>query len=69
MKFLSKEEIKQLDSTSANQQLNLLLTTYDLTCPISKLDHKIWMIADDIANQLLWLEEHIHKLSFEKDTV
>ena len=69
MKFLSKEEIKQLDSTSANQQLNLLLTTYDLTCPISKLDHKIWMIADDIANQLLWLEEHIHRLSLEQDTV
>ena len=69
MKFLTKEEIQQLDSTAANQQLNLLLTTYDLTCPISKLDHKIWMITDTITNQLLWLEEHIHKLSFEKDTV
>ena len=67
MKFLSKEEIKQLDSTSANQQLKLLHSIYDVECPISKLDHKIWMIADDIANQLLWLEEHIHRLSLEQE--
>lgn len=69
MKFLSKTEIQQLDTKAAKQQLKLLLSNYDVNSPISELDHKIWMIADDIANQLLWLEERIHKLSFEEETV
>lgn len=69
MKFLTKEEINTLDTKTAKQQLKLLASTYDLDCPVSKLDHKIWMIADDIANQLLWLEERIHKLSFEQEVV
>lgn len=69
MKFLSKDEINALDTQAAKRQLKLLESTYDLDCPVSKLDHKIWMIADDIANQLLWLEERIHKLSFDEETV
>ena len=66
MKFLTKEEINTLDTKKAKRQLKLLESTYDLDCPASQLDHKVWMIADDIANQLLWLEERIHKLSFEE---
>lgn len=69
MNFLTRDEINLLDTKQAKRQLKLLTTTYDVDCPVSKLDHKIWMIADDIANQLLWLEERIHKLSFEEEAV
>jgi len=69
MKLLNKEQIQQLNTIQAREQLQLLEQTYPLYTDIAHIDLKIWMIADDIANQLLWLEDHIHKLSIKEDTV
>ena len=56
---LTQEEISQLTQEQAQTKLDALEASGILDKPLNKLSKQHWDQMDDIANTLLWLEDHI----------
>ena len=60
----TQEQIATMTIKEARDALNLTETSFQVDGPVSI--HKQWDLVDSIANQLLWLEDHIHELKLQE---
>lgn len=61
--LLTKEQIELLDEAGAAKHLKLIEKTWKLDKPIQDyLTPELWDQLDDIANNLLWTEDHLDKI-------
>jgi hypothetical protein len=60
----TKEQIKEMDLKTANKCLKTTEYDFQVDKPLTP-DNSNWAILDEIANQLLWLEDHIHELKLQ----
>lgn len=59
MKFLTKEEVDQLNYKQCQQQMKLLTKTYNLEQPLSECWQAVWPILDELTDMILYLEDRI----------
>jgi hypothetical protein len=57
--LISKEQIENLTYKQCQQHLKQLLKTYDFETELVKLPREQWVLVDDIANTMLYLEDRI----------
>jgi len=62
MLFSSKEEVSELNTEQAQERLKQILQTWDIETPIGLIPKETWDLADDICNNILWLEDRIHAI-------
>ena len=60
MLYSSKEEVAGLTTEECQTLLNHIQSTWDLKSPIGMIPKDTWDLADDICNNILWLEDRIH---------
>jgi hypothetical protein len=61
--ILTKEQIDALTQEQAEKQLRLLERTFQVDKPFHDgMTPELWNQLDDIANNLLWLEDRISNL-------
>jgi hypothetical protein len=64
----TQEQILQMDIKTATKCLRVTERDFQVNQPLQQ-NISNWAILDDIANQLLWLEDHIKALTTaEKQT-
>jgi len=61
----TQAQIKEMDSKTAIKTLKSTERDFQVDKPL-KENISNWAILDDIANQLLWLEDHIHELKLQE---
>ena len=59
----TQEQIFAMTIKEAKSALNLTESSFQVDGPISIKQH--WEFIDSIANQLIWLEDHIHELKLQ----
>ena len=57
--ILNSEQVDAMDYKQCKAALKLLLKTYDMEKPMSKLSKAEWDSCDAVCNTLLWLEDRI----------
>ena len=62
MLYSSKEEIVGLTTEECQTLLDHIIRTWDLKSPIALIAKDTWDLADDICNNILWLEDRIHSI-------
>jgi hypothetical protein len=65
MTFLTKREVEAMSLKRAQTALKDLKKIYDTEQPLTEADffQRVWPKLDDIANTMLYLEDHIQALT------
>jgi hypothetical protein len=65
MTFLTRREVEAMSLKKAQTALKDLKQIYDTEKPLSEADffQRVWPRLDDIANTMLYLEDHIQSLT------
>jgi len=57
--ILNNEQVDALSYKECKTAMKLLLATYQIDTPFTKLSKEEWALTDDICNTLLYLEDRI----------
>jgi len=66
MTTLTKDQVEQLSVADAKRVLKTFETEYMVDKPLSKLSPEISANINDIANTLLYLEDHIKRTEYSQ---
>jgi Ser/Thr protein kinase RdoA (MazF antagonist) len=61
--FYTKEQVDLLKQSETIEALKALTKQYNLEEPLTQCWVEIWPVLDELTNTLLYLEDHLHRLS------